>query len=143
MSGLKTKDKLNKMYLLFLRFSRRLHKMVRRLVPDCDVRFLQSQCGSGKGAAMVTAVAYRLAVQHAERQRVLDTLRLSREQLLDVKRRMSEDMERGLSKQNHEQSSLKMLPSYVRDTPDGTGSSRVEDGNKCGEKVGNAPKFIS
>ncbi|KAI4821223.1 hypothetical protein KUCAC02_029165, partial [Chaenocephalus aceratus] len=101
-------------------FSRRLHKMVRRLVPDCDVRFLQSQCGSGKGAAMVTAVAYRLAVQHAERQRVLDTLRLSREQLLDVKRRMSEDMERGLSKQNHEQSSLKMLPSYVRDTPDGT-----------------------
>ncbi|XP_034082782.1 hexokinase-2-like [Gymnodraco acuticeps] len=101
-------------------FSRRLHKMVRRLVPDCDVRFLQSQCGSGKGAAMVTAVAYRLAVQHAERQRVLDTLRLSREQLLDVKRRMSEDMERGLSKQNHEQSSVKMLPSYVRDTPDGT-----------------------
>ncbi|KAL3063441.1 hexokinase-2 [Trematomus bernacchii] len=101
-------------------FSRRLHKMVRRLVPDCDVRFLQSQCGSGKGAAMVTAVAYRLAVQHAERQRILDTLRLSREQLLDVKRRMSEDMERGLSKQNHEQSSVKMLPSYVRDTPDGT-----------------------
>ncbi|KAK5910378.1 hypothetical protein CesoFtcFv8_004218 [Champsocephalus esox] len=101
-------------------FSRRLHKMVRRLVPDCDVRFLQSQCGSGKGAAMVTAVAYRLAVQHDERQRVLDTLRLSREQLLDVKRRMSEDMERGLSKQNHEQSSVKMLPSYVRDTPDGT-----------------------
>ncbi|KAJ4941630.1 hypothetical protein JOQ06_011508 [Pogonophryne albipinna] len=101
-------------------FSRRLHKMVRRLVPDCDVRFLQSQCGSGKGAAMVTAVAYRLAVQQAERQRVLDTLRLSREQLLDVKRRMSEDMERGLSKQNHEQSSVKMLPSYVRDTPDGT-----------------------
>ncbi|KAF3850679.1 hypothetical protein F7725_012451 [Dissostichus mawsoni] len=120
MSGLKTKEKLNKMYLLFLRFSRRLHKMVRRLVPDCDVRFLQSQCGSGKGAAMVTAVAYRLAVQHAERQRILDTLRLSREQLLDVKRRMSEDMERGLSKQNHEQSSVKMLPSYVRDTPDGT-----------------------
>ncbi|KAI9534412.1 Hexokinase-2 [Dissostichus eleginoides] len=101
-------------------FSRRLHKMVRRLVPDCDVRFLQSQCGSGKGAAMVTAVAYRLAIQHAERQRILDTLRLSREQLLDVKRRMSEDMERGLSKQNHEQSSVKMLPSYVRDTPDGT-----------------------
>ncbi|XP_035021764.1 hexokinase-2 isoform X1 [Hippoglossus stenolepis] len=101
-------------------FSRRLHKMVRRLVPDCDVRFLQSQDGSGKGAAMVTAVAYRLAAQHAERQRVLDTLRLSREQLLEVKKRMSEEMVRGLSKQNHEQGSVKMLPTYVRSTPDGT-----------------------
>ncbi|XP_044052179.1 hexokinase-2 [Siniperca chuatsi] len=101
-------------------FSRRLHKMVRRLVPDCDVRFLQSQCGSGKGAAMVTAVAYRLAAQHAERQRILDTLRLSREQLLEVKRRMSEEMVRGLSKQTHEQTSVKMLPTYVRSTPDGT-----------------------
>uniref|UniRef100_A0A8C4E182 Hexokinase-2 n=1 Tax=Dicentrarchus labrax TaxID=13489 RepID=A0A8C4E182_DICLA len=102
------------------KFSRRLHKMVRRLVPDCDVRFLQSQCGSGKGAAMVTAVAYRLAAQQAERQRILDTLRLSREQLLDVKKRMSEEMVRGLSKQTHEQTSVKMLPTYVRSTPDGT-----------------------
>ncbi|XP_034396992.1 hexokinase-2 isoform X1 [Cyclopterus lumpus] len=101
-------------------FSRRLHKMVRRLVPDCDVRFLQSQCGSGKGAAMVTAVAYRLAAQQAERQRILDTLRLSREQLLEVKKRMSEEMARGLSKQTHEQASVKMLPTFVRDTPDGT-----------------------
>ncbi|XP_074525970.1 hexokinase-2 [Halichoeres trimaculatus] len=101
-------------------FSRRLHKMVRRLVPDCDVRFLTSQCGSGKGAAMVTAVAYRLAAQNAERQRILDTLRLSREQLLEVKNRMSEAMVQGLSKQTHEQSSVKMLPTYVRSTPDGT-----------------------
>lgn len=101
-------------------FSRRLNKMVRRLVPDCDVRFLQSQDGSGKGAAMVTAVAFRLANQNAERQRILDTLRLSREQLLEVKRRLSEEMMRGLSKQTHEQASIKMLPTYVRSTPDGT-----------------------
>uniref|UniRef100_A0A673A381 Hexokinase-2 n=1 Tax=Sphaeramia orbicularis TaxID=375764 RepID=A0A673A381_9TELE len=101
-------------------FSRRLHKMVRRLVPDCDVRFLLSQDGSAKGAAMVTAVAYRLAAQHAERQRILDTLRLSREQLLEVKKRMSDEMLRGLSKQSHEQTSVKMLPTYVRSTPDGT-----------------------
>uniref|UniRef100_A0A087XBN9 Phosphotransferase n=1 Tax=Poecilia formosa TaxID=48698 RepID=A0A087XBN9_POEFO len=106
-------------------FSRKLNKMVRRLVPDCDVRFLQSQHGSGKGAAMVTAVAYRLATQHAERQRVLDTLRLSREQLLEVKRRLTEEMARGLSKQTHDQTSVKMLPTYVRSTPDGT----VEQGD--------------
>ncbi|XP_029916093.1 hexokinase-2 isoform X1 [Myripristis murdjan] len=101
-------------------FARRLHKMVRRLVPDCDVRFLRSQDGSGKGAAMVTAVAYRLATQHAERQRILDTLRLSHEQLLEVKKRMGDEMVRGLSKQHHKQASVRMLPSYVRSTPDGT-----------------------
>ncbi|XP_032434267.1 hexokinase-2 isoform X1 [Xiphophorus hellerii] len=101
-------------------FPRKLNKMVRRLVPDCDVRFLQSQHGSGKGAAMVTAVAYRLAAQHAERQRVLGTLRLSREQLLEVKRRLTEEMARGLCKQTHDQTSVKMLPTYVRSTPDGT-----------------------
>ena len=64
--------------------------MVRRLAPDCDVRFLSSGDGSGKGAAMVTAVAYRLAMQHAERQRILEPLRLGREQLLEVKRRLEE-----------------------------------------------------
>lgn len=97
--------------------------MVRRLVPDCDVRFLLSQDGSGKGSAMVTAVAYRLAAQIAERHRVLDTLRLTREQLLEVKTRMSEAMLQGLSKQTHGQASVKMLPTYVRSTPDGTGNS--------------------
>ncbi|KAM4615770.1 hexokinase-2 isoform 1-T2 [Polymixia lowei] len=101
-------------------FARRLHKMVRRLVPDCDVRFLRSEDGSGKGAAMVTAVAHRLAAQHAERQRILDTLRLTSEQLLDVKERMGEAMALGLSRQNHQRASVKMLPTYVRSTPDGT-----------------------
>ncbi|KAJ8415432.1 hypothetical protein AAFF_G00424120 [Aldrovandia affinis] len=101
-------------------FARRLHKMVRRMVPDCDVRFLRSEDGSGKGAAMVTAVAYRLATQQAERQRVLDTLRLSREQLLEVKRRMGEEMSRGLAKETHPGASVRMLPTYVRSTPDGT-----------------------
>ncbi|XP_041757275.1 hexokinase-2 isoform X2 [Coregonus clupeaformis] len=101
-------------------FARRLHKMVRRLVPDCDVRFLRSEDGSGKGAAMVTAVAYRLATQHAERQRILDTLRLSREQLLEVKCRMGEEINRGLAKESHDQATVKMLPTYVRSTPDGT-----------------------
>uniref|UniRef100_A0A8C7F6R4 Hexokinase-2 n=1 Tax=Oncorhynchus kisutch TaxID=8019 RepID=A0A8C7F6R4_ONCKI len=103
-------------------FARRLHKMVRRLVPDCDVRFLRSEDGSGKGAAMVTAVAFRLAIQHAERQRILDALRLSQEQLLDVKRRMGEEMNRGLAKESHDQATVKMLPTFVRSMPDGTES---------------------
>ncbi|XP_051957323.1 hexokinase-2-like [Xyrauchen texanus] len=101
-------------------FARRMQKMVRWLVPDCDVRFLRSEDGSGKGAAMVTAVAYRLAKQHVERQRILDTLRLSRDQLLEVKKRMTEEMNRGLAKQTHSTASVKMLPTFVRSTPDGT-----------------------
>ncbi|XP_076854056.1 hexokinase-2 isoform X2 [Brachyhypopomus gauderio] len=101
-------------------FARRLHKMVRRLVPDCDVRFMRSEDGSGKGAAMVTAVAYRLGKQHFERQQILDTLRLSHEQLHQVKRKMEEEMKRGLARDTHASASVGMLPTYVRATPDGT-----------------------
>uniref|UniRef100_A0A2K6UAC1 Hexokinase-2 n=1 Tax=Saimiri boliviensis boliviensis TaxID=39432 RepID=A0A2K6UAC1_SAIBB len=101
-------------------FAKCLHKTVRRLVPDCDVRFLRSEDGSGKGAAMVTAVAYRLADQHRARQKTLEPLKLSREQLLEVKRRMKVEMERGLSKETHAIAPVKMLPTYVCATPDGT-----------------------
>ncbi|XP_076990799.1 hexokinase-2 isoform X1 [Tamandua tetradactyla] len=101
-------------------FAKRLHKTVRRLVPDCDIRFLRSEDGSGKGAAMVTAVAYRLADQHRARQKTLEPLQLSHEQLLEVKRRMKVEMERGLSKETHTSAPVKMLPTYVCATPDGT-----------------------
>ncbi|XP_077787360.1 hexokinase-2 isoform X2 [Podarcis muralis] len=101
-------------------FARRLQKMVRRFLPDCDIRFIRSEDGSGKGAAMVTAVAYRLAAQHKARQKILDPLRLSREQLLEIKKRMKEEMERGLGHETHEEATVKMLPSYVCSIPDGT-----------------------
>ncbi|XP_034975074.1 hexokinase-2 isoform X3 [Zootoca vivipara] len=101
-------------------FARRLQKMVRRFLPDCDIRFIRSEDGSGKGAAMVTAVAYRLAAQHKARQKILDPLRLSREQLLEIKKRMKEEMERGLGQETHDEATVKMLPSYVCSTPDGT-----------------------
>uniref|UniRef100_A0A8C1HUP7 hexokinase n=1 Tax=Cyprinus carpio carpio TaxID=630221 RepID=A0A8C1HUP7_CYPCA len=48
------------LYKMHPQYSRRLHKTVRRLVPESDVRFLLSESGSGKGAAMVTAWASRL-----------------------------------------------------------------------------------
>lgn len=91
-------------------------------MPDCDVRFLRSEDGSGKGAAMVTAVAYRLADQHRARQKTLEALKLSREQLLEIKRRMKVEMEQGLSKDTHAVAPVKMLPTYVCATPDGTGT---------------------
>uniref|UniRef100_K7GHR4 Hexokinase-2 n=1 Tax=Pelodiscus sinensis TaxID=13735 RepID=K7GHR4_PELSI len=101
-------------------FARRLHKTVRKLLPDCDIRFVRSEDGSGKGAAMVTAVAYRLAAQHKARQKTLEALKLSHEQLLAVKDRMRLEMERGLCKESHPDATVKMLPTYVCSTPDGT-----------------------
>ncbi|XP_032367532.1 hexokinase-2, partial [Etheostoma spectabile] len=44
-------------------FSEKLRATVRLLAPECDITFLVSEDGSGKGAAMVTAVALRLAHQ--------------------------------------------------------------------------------
>uniref|UniRef100_A0A8C3KQ44 Hexokinase-2 n=2 Tax=Calidris pygmaea TaxID=425635 RepID=A0A8C3KQ44_9CHAR len=101
-------------------FARRLHKTVRKLLPDCEIRFVRSEDGSGKGAAMVTAVAYRLAAQHKARQKILEALKLSHDQLLEVKQRMRIEMEKGLGKETHEEATVKMLPTYVCSTPDGT-----------------------
>ncbi|XP_041334850.1 hexokinase-2 isoform X2 [Pyrgilauda ruficollis] len=69
---------------------------------------------------MVTAVAYRLAAQHQARQKILEPLKLSHEQLLEVKERMRIEMEKGLGKETHEEATVKMLPTYVCSTPDGT-----------------------
>lgn len=137
------------------RYSRRLHKTVRRLVPDCDVRFLLSNSGSGKGAAMVTAVAYRLAEQSKQIVQILSEFRLTTEQLLEVmsflpqvfhfkqvsiksfeksnselfaslfqvKNRMRVEIQNGLSKRTHDSATVKMLPTFVQSTPNGTGNT--------------------
>ncbi|XP_060782305.1 hexokinase HKDC1 isoform X2 [Neoarius graeffei] len=102
-------------------FAKRLHKVVRRLVPECHVRFVLSESGSGKGAAMVTAVAQRLASQRKEIDNTLSEFTLSPAQLQQVKDKMRVELERGLKKDSHGSASVKMLPSYVYRTPDGTG----------------------
>lgn len=40
-------------------FSQVLKKTVKELAPQCDVTFLPSEEGSGKGAALIAAVARR------------------------------------------------------------------------------------
>uniref|UniRef100_A0A9J8CL69 hexokinase n=1 Tax=Cyprinus carpio carpio TaxID=630221 RepID=A0A9J8CL69_CYPCA len=102
------------------RYARRLHKTVRRLVPESDVRFLLSESGSGKGAAMVTAWASRLADQTRQIAETLAEFRLTEEQLLEVKKRMRTEIQNGLSKNTQSTATVKMLPTYVRSTPDGT-----------------------
>ncbi|KAJ8248261.1 hypothetical protein GJAV_G00240120 [Gymnothorax javanicus] len=101
-------------------YPKRLHEVVLRLVPDCHVRFVLSESGSGKGAAMVTAVAQRLVLQRRQVSEMLAPFKLSLEQLQEVKDKMRAEMERGLRKDSHSTASVKMLPTYVYSLPDGT-----------------------
>lgn len=74
---------------------------------------------------MVTAVAYRLAEQSRQIQQTLAEFRLSKAQLLEVKKRMRVEIERGLKKKSHQEATVKMLPTFVRSTPDGSGEETV------------------
>ncbi|CAL8243479.1 unnamed protein product [Lota lota] len=105
-------------YRTHTQYAKRLHKVVRRLVPDCHVRFVLSESGSSKGAAMVTAVAQRLASQRRQVDEALSSLQLTQEHLGYVKSRMRAGLEAGLTSQGP--SPVKMLPAYVYRTPDGT-----------------------
>lgn len=73
---------------------------------------------------MVTAVAYRLTEQSRQIQQTLAEFRLSKAQLLEVKKRMRVEIEKGLKKDTHKEATVKMLPTFVRSTPDGTGDYR-------------------
>ncbi|XP_075279252.1 hexokinase HKDC1 isoform X2 [Opisthocomus hoazin] len=108
------------LYKTHPQYAKRLHKVVRRLVPNCDVRFLLSPSGSGKGAAMVTAVAYRLAAQRKQIDATLTPFLLSLETLREVKSKMRTEMEYGLKRETQGSATVKMLPTYVCGTPDGT-----------------------
>ncbi|XP_032806806.2 hexokinase-2-like isoform X1 [Petromyzon marinus] len=106
-------------YKLHPQFSQRLQDALKLLVPECEVHFILSEDGSGKGAAMVTAVAYRLAQQRRQIDEKLAPLKLDHKVLKDVKRHLREEMERGLKCESHKEASVKMLPSYVRTIPNG------------------------
>ncbi|XP_033479456.2 hexokinase HKDC1-like [Epinephelus lanceolatus] len=99
-------------------YAKRLHKVVRQLLPDCQVRFVLSDNGSSKGAALVTAVAQRLASRRRQVDETLSPFKLTPEQLQLVKSRMRAGLEAGLKSKGP--STIKMLPSFVYRTPDGT-----------------------
>lgn len=48
------------LYKLHPHFSAIMQKTVKMLSPNCDVTFIESEDGSGKGAALITAVACRV-----------------------------------------------------------------------------------
>ncbi|XP_023596498.1 hexokinase HKDC1 isoform X2 [Trichechus manatus latirostris] len=108
------------LYKIHPQYPKRLHKVVRKLVPNCDVRFLLSESGSTKGAAMVTAVASRVQAQRKQIDKVLALFQLTREHLVSVRDKMRAEFEYGLQKKTHPLATVKMLPTYVCGMPDGT-----------------------
>ncbi|NXY59663.1 HXK2 protein, partial [Callaeas wilsoni] len=108
------------LYTGYARFEEILQSVSRLLAPECMATLLPSRDGSGRGAAMVTAVALRLAAQRREVNEVLAPLRLTRADLEKVQALMREEMDRGLCKETNASASVRMLPTYVSHTPDGT-----------------------
>ncbi|KGL84564.1 Putative hexokinase HKDC1, partial [Tinamus guttatus] len=108
------------LYKAHPQYAKRLHKVVRRLVPTCDVRFLLSTSGSTRGAAMVTAVARRLAEQRKRIDAVLAPFLLAPAALREVRDKMRKELEHGLQRDTQGTATVKMLPTYVCGTPDGT-----------------------
>lgn len=98
-----------------------MRSVVGLLAPECTVNLVPTTDGNGLGAAIVTAVALRLAAQQKKMQQLLGPLQLSHTDLQRVQALMMQEMERGLDKERNAESSLRMLPTYVCHTPDGTG----------------------
>lgn len=65
-------------------------------------------------------------------EQILSEFRLREEDLKKVMYRMQKEMDRGLKLETHEEASVKMLPTYVRSTPEGSG-------RRCRDVRGTAP----
>lgn len=57
-------------------------------------------------------------------EQILAEFQLQEEDLKKVMRRMQKEMDRGLRLETHEEASVKMLPTYVRSTPEGSGTAQ-------------------
>uniref|UniRef100_A0A672TG54 hexokinase n=1 Tax=Strigops habroptila TaxID=2489341 RepID=A0A672TG54_STRHB len=118
---LRNKDVLKTHQVLeIIKFGEILESVTGLLAPECTITLLPSVDGTGRGAAIVTAVALRLADQRREVDQLLSPLRLSRSDLQRVQALMRQEMDLGLGKETNARSSVRMLPTYVRATPDGT-----------------------
>ncbi|XP_060787275.1 hexokinase-4 [Neoarius graeffei] len=53
-------------YKLHPWFKERFHKIVWDMTPNCDITFIQSEEGSGRGAALISAVASKMAARTIE-----------------------------------------------------------------------------
>ncbi len=58
---IKTQIKCNIFQILPFSFKERFHKLVWEMTPHCETTFIQSEEGSGRGAALISAVACKMA----------------------------------------------------------------------------------
>ncbi|NXX14954.1 HXK2 protein, partial [Podargus strigoides] len=103
-----------------VRFRDILQNVTGLLAPESVVTLLPSVDGTGRGAAIVTAVALRLVAQRRKVDQVLAPLLLSHGDLERVQALMRREMELGLNQEPNASPSVRMLPTYVCGTPDGT-----------------------
>lgn len=73
--------------------------------------------GSMAHAPLFTCLAVLLQIEE-----ILSKFRLHKEELKEVMKRMQHEMDRGLRIETHEEASVKMLPTYVCSTPEGSGN---------------------
>lgn len=64
--GSKGWDRNSSPIFLLFSFKERFHASVRRLTPNCEITFIESEEGSGRGAALVSAVACKKACMLAQ-----------------------------------------------------------------------------
>ncbi|XP_054832345.1 hexokinase-3 [Eublepharis macularius] len=96
-----------------------VQKTLKFLIPECKVTFVTSE-GSTTGAALVAAAALRLKSQQQQISSILAPLQLSTADLAKIRNQLRQEMEKGLSKETHNIASVRMLPSFVRNLPDGS-----------------------
>ncbi|XP_033834126.1 hexokinase-2-like [Periophthalmus magnuspinnatus] len=63
---------------------------------------------------------HRMSKDETEVKRFLEPFRLSQKTLQDISSRLTQDMIKGLGRHSHHKAPVKMLPTFVRATPDGT-----------------------
>ncbi|NXG72415.1 HXK2 protein, partial [Baryphthengus martii] len=102
------------------RFVEILQSVTRLLAPECAATLVPAVDPTGLGAATVTAVALRMAAWRREVNQLLAPLRLSRADLERVQTLMRKEMDLGLGQETNANASVRMLPTYVHGTPDGT-----------------------
>ncbi|XP_044136633.1 hexokinase-2-like [Bufo gargarizans] len=101
------------------KFGEHLNRTLKELAPGCQIKFLVSEDGCGKGTAIVTAVAQRLADQRQLIDKILEPFIMTKAKLKEVEKRMRNEMEIGLQKRTQPKAIVRMLPTFVRATPNG------------------------
>lgn len=58
-------------------------------------------------------------------EQILSEFRLNKAELEEIMKKMQHEMNRGLRLETHEEASIKMLPTYVCSTPEGSGRDGI------------------